>query len=137
VALTASKASCQSDPQEEGRCAGPIIRSYAKFGVEVRGYENIKLQRSAIRVAVKAVGHTISPRTGRGSLLGYNKKPPQFLSQLNLRTATATAVVVAVVVVVCRGVNRPSPLIPHNGGITSLPQGSAQATHLTQEGGLV
>jgi len=34
-------------------------------GEEVRGYEDTKLQRSASRVAVKAVGHTISPRTGK------------------------------------------------------------------------
>ena len=51
--------------EEESRCAGPIIRSYAKFGVEVRGYENTKLQRSVSRVAVKADGHTVSPRTGK------------------------------------------------------------------------
>ena len=54
AALTVSKQACSEDAAEEARCAAPIIRSYAKFGVQVSGYEDTKLQRSAARVAEKA-----------------------------------------------------------------------------------
>jgi hypothetical protein len=66
AALTASKVSCSgSKYDEEAYCAAPIIKSYAKFGIYVRGYEGVKLQRSRSRVAVKALGKTVSARTGR------------------------------------------------------------------------
>jgi hypothetical protein len=51
---------------QEARCAAPIIRSYAKFGVQVSGYQDTKLQRSAARVAEKVGGKEVSAvRTGR------------------------------------------------------------------------
>ena len=70
--LTASKLACSEDASEEARCAAPIIRSFAKFGVRVSGYEDTKLQRSAARVAEKAgrgagagTGKESAARTGR------------------------------------------------------------------------